>query len=99
MRRNESDELARHNDFRILPECRKVLAVSGDQKVGTSRISALDKDVVVRIARHLDASRWANQMAVIFDELKQLQPQSSPNRQLGPGQHFRIFFEDGRGNV
>ena len=38
-------------------------------------------------------------MGVVFDELKQLQPQSSPNRQLRPGQHFRVFFEDGRGDV
>ena len=33
-------------------------------------------------------------MSVVLDELKQLQPQASSNRQFRPGQHLRTFFQD-----
>jgi len=80
MRRNQADKFTRCDNLRILPERRKVLTVAGDQKVGTGRIGALDEDVVVWIARHLDPARRGNQMAVVRDELKQLQPQPFPYR-------------------
>src|SRR5208337_670822 len=75
MRGNQADKLARRDDLGILPERREMLTITSDQKVGTSRIGALDKDVVVWIARHLDWTRRGNHMAVVLDELKQLQPQ------------------------
>jgi hypothetical protein len=65
-----ADKLARRDDLCVLPERRKVPAIAGDQKIGTSRIGALNKDIIVRVARHLDAAGGGNQMAVILDELK-----------------------------
>jgi hypothetical protein len=79
MRRNQANKFTWRDDLRILPERRKVFTIAGDQKVGTSRIGALDEDVVVWIARHFDPARGAKQMTVVLDELKQLQPQPFPN--------------------
>ena len=70
MWRQQADKLTRRDDLRILPEVRKVLTITSDQKVCTSRVGALDKDVVVRIARHLDVARRINQMAAVLDELE-----------------------------
>ena len=70
MWRNKTDKLARRDNLCFFPERRKVLAVAGDQKVGTTRIGALNKDIVVRVARHTDPAGGRNQMAVIFDETK-----------------------------
>ena len=72
MWRNQADKFTGRNDLRILPEGRKVLTIAGDQKVGAGCVGALDKDVVIRIARHLDLARGSDQMAVVLDELKQL---------------------------
>ena len=72
VRRNQGNEFTGRDDLRALPEERKVLTITGDQKVGASRVRTLDKDVVVRIARNLDPARRSNQMAVILDELKKL---------------------------
>jgi hypothetical protein len=94
MWRHQADKFTGGDDLRILPEGRKVFTIAGDQKVGTSRIGALDKDVVVRIACHLDTARGSDKMAMVLDELKQLKPQSSPNRQFGPGKDFRILFQN-----
>ena len=38
-------------------------------------------------------------MAMVLDELKQLQPQPFPNREFWTGQHFRVFGKNGRGKV
>jgi hypothetical protein len=68
--------------------------------VSTARIiGALNKDIVVRVARHTDPAGGRNQMAMIFDEPEQLKPQAFPDGQFRTGQHIRIFFENGRGNV
>ena len=67
---HQADKFTGRDDFRILPEGRKVLTIAGDQKVGPSRVGTLDKDVVVRIARHLDVARRINQMAAVLDELE-----------------------------
>ena len=99
MRRNQADKVTGRDDLRILPEGRKVLTITGDQKVGASRVGTLDEDVVIRIARHLDLARRNDQMAVVLEELKELQPQPSPNGQFRTGQHIRVFFENRCGNV
>jgi hypothetical protein len=75
----QADKLAWRDDLVVLPERRKVPGIAGDKEIGASRIDALNKDVVVRVARHLDPVRGANEMAVILDELKQLNPQPFPN--------------------
>jgi hypothetical protein len=38
-------------------------------------------------------------VAMVLDELKQLQPKPFPDGQFRTGQYIRIFFEYGRGNV
>jgi len=96
---NQADKFTRRDDLGVLPECWKVLTIAGDQKVGTRHVGALDKDVVVGIARHLDSARRGNQVAMVLDELKQLQPKPFPDGQFRTGQYIRIFFEYGRGNV
>ena len=96
MWRQQADKLTRRDDLRILPEVRKVLTITSDQKVCTSRVGALDKDVVVRIACHLEMGRGSDEMAVVLEELKQLKPQPFTHRQFGPGQHLSIFFEHRR---
>ncbi len=70
MRRNQADEFTGRNDLRILPEGRKVFTITGDQKVVASHVGTLDKDVVIRIARHLDLARRNDQMAMVLEELK-----------------------------
>ena len=70
MWRCQADKFTRRDDLRILPEGWKVLTIAGDQKVGSGSVGALDKDVVVRIARHLDLARRDDQMAMVLDELK-----------------------------
>ena len=74
MWRHQADKFSGRDDLRILPEGRKVLTIAGDQKVGASRVGALNKDVVVRIACHLDMARGSDEMAVVLEELKQLKP-------------------------
>ena len=67
---HQADKFTGRDDLRTLPEGRKVLTIAGDQKVGPSRVGTFDKDVVVRIARHLDPARGSDQMAVVLDELE-----------------------------
>ncbi len=99
MRRNKADKLPRRDDLRILPERREVLPIARDEIVGTSCIGALDKDVVVRIARHFEAAGWRNQVAVVLNQLKQLETQPPANGQFGTGQYIPVFFKDWRGDV
>lgn len=66
----QADKFTGRDDLRILPEDPKVLTIAGDQKVGSGCVSALDKDVAVRFARHLDMARGGDQMAVVLDELE-----------------------------
>jgi hypothetical protein len=55
----------------------------GEEYADYSRIGALKKDVVVRIACHLDMARGSDEMAVVLEELKRLKPQPFPKRQFG----------------
>jgi hypothetical protein len=52
--RNQADKFTWRDDLCVVPERRKMLAITRDQKVRTRRIRALDKDVVVWTARYLD---------------------------------------------
>jgi hypothetical protein len=63
------------------------------------RFPVTDKDVVVGVARHLKPARRDNQMAMVPDQLQQLQTQPFANRQFGTRQHIPVFLEDRRGNI
>jgi hypothetical protein len=54
MPRDQADKLARPDDFRILPERGDVLATPRHEIIGACRVGALDKDVVVGVARHVE---------------------------------------------
>jgi hypothetical protein len=70
--RHQADKFTRRDDLRILPVGRKVFTIARDQKVCASRVGALDKDVVVRIACYLDMARGSDKMAMVLDDLKEL---------------------------
>jgi hypothetical protein len=55
MRCCEADELPRGDDFGLLPELRKMLLIAGNEVVSTGFVSAFQKYVVVRVARHFQA--------------------------------------------
>ncbi len=73
--------------------------IARDEIVGTSSIGTLDKDVVIRIARHFEAAGRRNHVAVVFNQLKQLETQPPTNGQFGTGQYIRYSSKIGRGDV
>jgi hypothetical protein len=52
MRCCEADELPGGDDFGLLPELRKMLLIAGNEVVSTGFVSAFQKYIVVRVARH-----------------------------------------------
>ncbi len=99
MRGNKADKLPRRDDLCVLPERREVPPIARDEIVGTSSIGTLDKDVVIRIARHFEAAGRRNHVAVVFNQLKQLETQPPTNGQFGTGQYIPVFLKDWRGDV
>jgi hypothetical protein len=60
----------------------KCLLIAGDQVVGTGFVGAFQKYVVVRVAAHVQAARRSDDMAVVLDELEQLQAKPLADAQL-----------------
>ena len=73
MWRYKADELARCNDLGLLPVLRKMPTISGDQVIRTSFVGAFQKYIVVRVTAYIQAARRGDDMAVVLDELEQLQ--------------------------
>jgi len=66
----EADEFPRRDDLRTLPEHREMLSIAGHQIIGASCVSALNEDVVIRIACHFQTPSRRDQMAMVADELE-----------------------------
>jgi hypothetical protein len=71
VRRGYTDEFTRCNDLSLLPELRKMPAVSRDQVIRTGSIGRIPESVVVRITAHVQAARRDDDMPAVLNELEQ----------------------------
>ena len=72
VRRNRAHKLSCGDDLSTFQNAGKCL-IAGNQVIRAGRISALQKDLVVRIAADLDATRRINKVTAILDKLKELE--------------------------
>jgi hypothetical protein len=82
MRCREADKFAGRDDLSLLPELRKMPAISCDQVIRTGFVGAFQKYVVVRVTAHVQAARPGNDVTVVLDELQQLQAKPFTNTQF-----------------
>lgn len=82
MRADELYKLPCGYDFCGFPEFGEMPRVAGDEIVGARFISAFEEDVVGRIARSSNSSRWRHQTSTIFNEVQKLELQASSNAQF-----------------
>ena len=82
VRRGKADKFTRCDDLSLLPEFRKMPAISSDQVISPGFVGAFQKSVVVWIAAQIQAARWCDDMAAVLDELEQLQAEPLADAQL-----------------
>jgi len=99
MRGSETDKLARRYDLGLLPESGKMFLIAGHQIIRSGSIGAFQEYVVSGIRCHVESPSRRHRMAVILDELKQLQPEPLSDPELGTGEHFVVFLKDGLRNI
>jgi hypothetical protein len=71
----------------------------GDQVVGSRRVGAFEKHIVIGIAGDRQAARRPDDVAAIFDELQQSQALASSHLDIGPLQDPCILFQDRQRHV
>jgi hypothetical protein len=76
MRCCEFYEFAAGDDFGPLPESGEVALIAGDEVVGAGCVGALQEEVAVRGGGSFETVGWDDHVAVVRDELQQLQAQA-----------------------
>jgi len=99
MRRSKSNEFSGRYDLGFLPESREMPLIACDQIVRTGSIGALKEHVVVGVACDIQAAGRDDRIAVVFDELQQLLPETLANSQFRTAKDFAVFLEDGSGHI
>jgi hypothetical protein len=65
--------------------------VSSDQIVRTGSVGALEKDVVIGVARYLKPVSGSDKAALVLYELKKPLPDALKNLKFRSRQHFAVF--------
>jgi len=94
MRPDDADEFAGVDDFRLLPELWKMALVGSDQVVRAGSIGAFQENVVGGLSRDLQGAGGRDKMSPVFEELKELPPESFANLELPARKHGTVFGED-----
>jgi hypothetical protein len=76
-----------------------MLLISGNQVDRARGVGAFEKDIVVRVSADFKAAGGRDNMAMIFDEPKQLLANPFANSQLWTREHIRILFQNGMRHV
>lgn len=66
-------EFTAGDDLGLLPKGGKVAPVTGDEVVGSGSVGALQEFVVVRVVGDFQPVGWDDDVALVLDELKELQ--------------------------
>jgi hypothetical protein len=82
VRRGKADKFTRCDDLSLLPEFRKMPAISSDEVISPGFVGVFQKSVVVWISAQIQAARWCDDMAAVLDELEQLQAEPLADAQL-----------------
>jgi hypothetical protein len=82
MRSHNANEFTGRDDLALLPELRKMSAISCDQVVSNGFVAAFQKYIVIRVAAYVQTARRGDDMAAILDELEQLQTEPLADTQL-----------------
>src|SRR5690349_1354472 len=89
MRRGKANEFSGRYDLGFLPESREMLLIARDQIVCAGSIGTLKEHVVLGVACDIQAEGRSDGIAVVFDELQQLLPETLANSQFGATKDFR----------
>src|ERR1017187_10027251 len=95
MRSRKANKFPCRYDLGFLPESRKMPLIDGNQVVRMCGIGALEKPIVIRVARDFKASRRGDNITVVPDELQQLLANPFANTQFLTREHIRVFLQDG----
>lgn len=98
MRRSEAYKFSGRYDFRFLPESWKMLLIACHQIIRAGNVGTFQEHIVVRIGCHFKAPRRSHGIAVVLDELEQLQPEALANLQFRPGKYLAVFLQDRTGD-
>lgn len=98
MRSHHSDELARSNDLRFLPELWEVSLVSSHQIISLG-VGAFEKDIVIWVAGHVKLVRRGHKVSVCFDELQKLLLNAFADAQFRARQYIAILRQDRIGYI
>jgi len=74
-------------------------AIARDKVICAGGIGAFDEDVVVWIARYLNAPVGSNQNAMVPDQLQKSQTLALGNIKLRAGEHVGVLVQDGLRNI
>src|ERR1700690_2254463 len=99
MGRSQANEFSGCYDFGSLPESREVPEIACHQIVRTRRIGAFQEDVVVGIARDVQAPCRNDRVTVSFDDLEQLLAMDLANPQFRAPKHLPVLRKNGTGHV
>ena len=99
MRRGKANEFSGRYDLGFLPESREMLLIARNQIVRAGSIGTFKEHVVVGVACDMQAAGWNDGIAVVFDELQQLLPETLANAQFPATKDFAVFLQNGAGHI
>ena len=76
-----------------------MLLIARDQIVRSGSIGTFKEHVVVGVACDIQAAGRNDGIAVVFDELQQLPPETLANSQFWAAKDFAVFLQDGSGHI
>lgn len=93
VRRDNVDELARCDDFGLLPELREMPWIAGHEVVRASDIGALNEDIVAGVARNEQRADGSHDVGAVSDKIKKPTLQPFANAQFGARKYIPVFRE------
>src|SRR5580700_3057046 len=94
MRGGKANKFPRRYDLGFLPESWEMPLIASNQVVRACGIGAFEKHIVIRVGADFKASGGRHDMAVVLDELEQLQTNPFADSQLRTREYIRVFLQN-----